>query len=321
MKAKSNPGCSAHSIFENKIRGDSVAYKERTKTKLLNIYQILSSRMHLASDDYYYYLNLLKGFEGEMRFDEFTEKLKEFCLILNDLQLENRRSSFQIDSLLIFFDRIVLYEIKNYEGVHYWGKDKFTKLNGVAMENPALQLQKTRVRLELLLQELGCKIEVEAFVVYINPEFTLLGAPADERPLLPSQISRYFGNLLLGAKPTTEQKKLADALVKLHKLDYPSKMPEYRYDQLIKGIPCTTCGALLETFSGHRQSCAKCGKRVNVKNAIKTSISDFRLLFPNEPVTSARMTDWCGIGRRDRIFRVLREEYTVKGSGNMRYYI
>jgi len=298
-----------------------VAYKERTKSKLLNIYQILSSRMHLASDDFYYYLNLLKGFEGEIRFDEFTEKLKEFCLILNDLQLEIRRSSFQIDALLIFFDRIVLYEIKNYEGVHYWGKDKFTKLNGVVMENPALQLQKTRVRLELLLLELGCQMEVEAFVVYINPEFTLLGAPADERLLLPSQISGYFGNLRMGAAPTAEQKKLAESLTRLHKLDYPSKMPEYRYDQLRKGIPCTACGALLETFSGHRQSCAKCGKKANVKNAIKISISEFRLLFPNEPVSSSRMADWCGIGRRDRIFRILRKEFTAKGSGNMRYYV
>lgn len=298
-----------------------MAYKERTKSKLLNIFRILSSRMHLASDDYYYYLNLLKGFEGEMCFDEFTEKLKEFCLILNDLQLENRRSSFQIDALLIFFDRIVLYEIKNYEGVHYWGKDKFTKLNGVAMENPALQLQKTRVRLELLLQELGCKMEVEAFVVYINPEFTLLGAPVDEQLLLHSQISGYFENLRRGAAPTAEQKKLADALVKLHKPDYPSKMPDYCYENLKKGIPCTTCGALLETFSGHRQSCANCGKKVNVRNAIKTSISDFRLLFPNEPVTSSRLADWCGIGRRDRIFRILKEGCIAEGSGNKRYYL
>ncbi|MPM55244.1 hypothetical protein SDC9_102037 [bioreactor metagenome] len=276
--------------------------------------------MHLSNDDYYYYLNLLKGFEGEKRFDEFTEKLKEFCLILNDLQLEIRRSSFQIDALLIFFDRIVLYEIKNYEGVHYWGKEKFTKLNGVVMENPALQLQKTRVRLELLLSELGCQMKVEAFVVYVSPEFTLLGAPADEQLLLPSQISGYFGNLRVGTVPTEEQIKLADTLTKLHKPDYPSKMPEYHYDWLRKGVPCTACGALLKTFSGHRQSCANCGKKVNVKTAIKTSISDFRLLFPNEPVTSARMTDWCGIGRRDRIFRVLKEEYDVKGSGNARYY-
>lgn len=277
--------------------------------------------MHLSNDDYYYYLNLLKGFEGEKRFDEFTEKLKEFCLILNDLQLEIRRSSFQIDTLLILFDRIILFEIKNYEGVHYWGKEKFTKLNGVVMENPALQLQKTRVRLELLLSELGCQMKVEAFVVYVNPEFTLLGAPADEQLLLPTQISGYFGNLRVDTAPTEEQIKLAGTLTKLHKPDYPSKMPEYRYDQLIKGIPCTACGALFGTFIGHRQSCANCGKKVNVKNAIKTGISDFRLLFPNERVTSARMTGWCGTGRRDRIFRVLRDEFTAKGSGNARYYV
>lgn len=298
-----------------------MAYKERKKPKLLSIYEILSTRMRLASDDYYYYLNLLKGFEGEIRFDELTEKLKQFCLILNDLQLEIRRSSFQIDALLIFSGKILLCEIKNYEGVHYWGKDKFTKPNGVAMENPDLQLQKTRVRLELLLQELGCKMEVEALVVYINPEFTLLGAPADGQLLLPSQLPGYFANLCAGPPPNAEQRKLADALVKLHRPDYPSKMPGYSYDKLNKGIPCTACGALLETFSAHRQSCANCGKKVNVKTAIKNGISDFRMLFPDEPVTSSRMADWCGRGRRDRIFRVLRDEYIAQGSGNKRYYV
>ncbi|CZQ96863.1 Hypothetical protein Tpal_2062 [Trichococcus palustris] len=287
----------------------------------MNIYEILSSRTHLENDDYYYYLNLKKGFEGERRFDEYTEKFNEYCLILNDLQLEIKRASFQVDALLICADRILLYEIKNYEGVHLWGSEKFTKRNGIAMENPAMQLQKTRVRLELLLLELGCQMEVEAFVVYINPEFTLLGAPNEDGFILPSQISGYFRNLRMTIPPTAEQRKLAESLTKLHNPDYPSKMPVYRYDQLSKGIPCTACGSLFETFKSRYQQCANCGKRINVKTAIKTSISDFRILFPQEKVTSVRMMDWCGVGRRDRIFRILKEDCLSRGSGNNRYYL
>lgn len=299
----------------------AMACKERTKSTLLNIFEVLSSRMRLENDDYYYYLNLKKGFEGEKHFDAYTEKCGKECLILNDLQLEIRRSSFQIDTLLICSDRILLFEIKNYEGVHLWGRDKFTKPNGIVMENPSMQLQKTRVRLELLLLELRCQMEVEAFVVFVNPEFTLLGAPNEEGFILPSQISGYFRNIQMASLPGVEQRKLAEILTKLHRNDYPIKMPEYRYDQLKKGIPCTGCGALFETFTGRTHECANCGKRVNVKNAIKAGISDFRMLFPQEKVTSPRMADWCGIGRRDRVFRILKEYYVSSGSGNKRYYL
>lgn len=93
----------------------------------LRIYEILSSRMRLDKEDYYYYLNLKKGYEGECRFDGLTGKLGAKCIILNDLQLEIRCSSLQIDALLICEDKILLYEIKNYAGVHHWGPEEFTE--------------------------------------------------------------------------------------------------------------------------------------------------------------------------------------------------
>lgn len=53
--------------------------------------------MKLTEDEKWYYLNQEKGYEGEVQFDLLTEKLQPNCLILNDLQLENNKSSFQID--------------------------------------------------------------------------------------------------------------------------------------------------------------------------------------------------------------------------------
>lgn len=43
----------------------AIAYKERTKPKLLRIYEVLSNCMILSSDDHYYHLHLAKGFDGE----------------------------------------------------------------------------------------------------------------------------------------------------------------------------------------------------------------------------------------------------------------
>lgn len=152
----------------------TIAYKERTKPKLLRIYDVLSNRMILSDDDHYYHLHLDKGFDGEHGLDGVTEPLSSHCLVLNDLQLEFRKSPFQVDTLLICTDKIRLYEVKNYEGVHTWAEDKLIKATGVYLENPKIQLQRTKVKLELLLQSLSCQMQVEAYVVFINPEFTLL---------------------------------------------------------------------------------------------------------------------------------------------------
>lgn len=51
-----------------------MAYKERTKSKLLKTYEVLSSRMDLESEDYNYYLELQKEYEGKKQFDELIEK-------------------------------------------------------------------------------------------------------------------------------------------------------------------------------------------------------------------------------------------------------
>ena len=299
-----------------------MAYKERNKPKLLRIYEILSTRMNLDRDDYLYYLNLQKGFEGECLFDEFTEPLSSTCLVLNDLLLEHRNSSFQIDTLLVCADKLILFEVKNYEGVHTWGAEKFTKSTGTVLENPHLQLLKTKVKLEILLQSMSCQMKVEPYVVYVNPEFTLLGAQDNEFYLLPSQMQSFFRNMQMKSRPNADQRRLADALKNLHNPDYPAnKMPEYHYEQLHKGLSCPKCKALTDAFAGHFIHCQTCGERMNVKKLIKKNIDDFRILFPNQKVTTNRMLDWCGSGDKDRIYRVLRENYLPKGKNHGRYYV
>lgn len=298
-----------------------MAYKKRTKSKLLKTYELLSSRMDLASDDYAYYLELQKEYEGAEQFDELTENFEGHCLILNDLQLEMRWETFQIDALHIFSDRLVLYKIVNYEGLHLWEELKLTKVGEGVLENPALEMLETRIRLGLQLLDWGVTMKVYGFVVYINPEFTLYNAPSDEQLLLPSQIPGYFRELNADAVLTTEQTELADRLLGLNNPDFRIRMPEYHFEQLRKGIPCSACGELLETYSGRHQNCGNCGKSVNVKTAIKTGISDFRLLFPKEPVTASRMAEWCGAGKSDRVYRVLKEMYAAKGNGRKRCYV
>ena len=107
-----------------------MAYKDRIKPEVLRIYEILLTRTKISKDAYYYFLNLKKGFDGESLFDEYTKQFKIDHLFLNDLQLEIRNSSFQIDALMISTKVLVLYEIKNFEGLYQWGKEKLTRTSG-----------------------------------------------------------------------------------------------------------------------------------------------------------------------------------------------
>lgn len=300
-----------------------MAFKERTKSKQLRTYEILSQRMQLDKENYYYSLNHQKGHEGECKYDKLTEQLGPNCIILNDLQLEVRHSSFQIDTLLLFSEKIILAEIKNYEGLHQWGKEKFTKQSGATLENPSLQLQKTKVRLEMMLQEMGYSIKVDAVVIFVNPEFTLLGAPFDETIVLPSQIPEHFRELqnLATKQSGKRMKKLADELVKRHITDYPIKLLEYDYEKMDKGINCPSCGSLTNNFSGHSHVCESCGEKMHIRKAISNSISDFHFLFPDEKMTTKRLADWCSAEKKDRVYNVLKKEWQPVGSESGRYYI
>ena len=83
--------------------------------------------MDLYSKDKQYYFSLKKGYEGEMLFDTFTEKLQCDCLVLNDLLFEVSNTTFQIDTLLIMHKKIYFYEVKYHEGDYYYEKDKLLK--------------------------------------------------------------------------------------------------------------------------------------------------------------------------------------------------
>lgn len=200
------------------------------------------------------------------------------------------------------------------------GKRKFTRTSGTFLENPTMQLEKTKVRLELLLLEKGYSLEVKSYVIFVNPEFTLLGAPSDANFILPSQILGHFRNIQAPAQLNAEQIKLAEMLANQHDPSYPRKNPQYHYSELKKGIICPECGTISNNFSGYFHTCDNCGKNVIVKKAIQSSIEDFRTLFPGDKLTSSRIMDWCGSGDQKRIYRILRDEYQMIGKNRGRYY-
>jgi hypothetical protein len=166
--------------------------KERYESEELKVLKVLNTRVVLSEKEKQYYLNLQKGFEGEVMFDGYLQQINMQSYILNDLLLEQNHSHFQIDSMMILQRLSYLFEVKNFEGEYYFEGDTFKTINGNEVKNPLLQLDRNVSLLRQFFNSLGFKIPIEPYLVFVNPEFTLYQAPLDRRIILPTNLNRFI---------------------------------------------------------------------------------------------------------------------------------
>lgn len=300
-----------------------MAYKERSKAKTQLIYEALERRKVLTKASLDYLWAMRKGYEGECEFDGYTEKLTCDCLILNDLSLRKWRMKFQLDTTIITGEAVHIFEVKNYEGEYYWGREKLIKITGFKVENPNLKLESKKVKMEIFLERLGFRKEVRVHVVYINSHFHLRGVPEQEKLLFRSQIKRHMEDIDRIQTPLSpSDRKLAQMLKEEHHPDFvDDELPEYNFARLRKGVPCPVCGSLNTVIAAKTLRCAGCKGKAPAQVAIKRSIEEFQLLFPEERVTTRRMEDWCAVTDAKRIYRVLQKSWTPVRTGRHRYYV
>lgn len=100
--------------------------QERPEPLDLLIFYVLRARMEISEKDVNDYLVRHKGYEGELKSDEWLRGLTDHWLVLHGLLLEYNGSKFQIDTLIITFEKIYILDIKNYKGDYYQEGDKWT---------------------------------------------------------------------------------------------------------------------------------------------------------------------------------------------------
>ncbi len=298
-------------------------YKLRTKSEELMILEYLNERMALSEQDRRHYFYLKKGFDGEVLFDSLTEKIQSECLVLNDLLLNLGKTTFQLDTIIITSNKVYLFEVKNYEGDHFYEEDKMFKLPKTEVTNPLHQVRRAETLLKQLLHRLGYNIPVEGLVVFISPEFTLYQAPRDIPFVFPTQIKQFLkqfdSNTL---RLSNNHMRLAEKLLSLHIQENKySNLPEYHYDQLKKGITCTKCNSFLLTVHGRNIKCNECGYLEPISTAILRSINEFKLLFKDKKVTTNIIYDWCRvIDSKKRVQRVLDMNFQIVSKRKWTYY-
>jgi hypothetical protein len=298
--------------------------KARTESNELLTLRYLNARMNLTEKEKFHYLNLEKGFEGEVKFDKLAEGIQEDRYIINDLLLEVNNSYFQIDTTMISQGVIYLLDIKNFEGDYYLESDKFYGVKtGREYKNPMDQLKRSMTLFRQLLQKLKQNYLIEGFVIFINPEFSLYQAPRDQPIILPSQVNRFLRELnKTPSKLNNGHMKLAQTLIPLHQNNNPfTILPTFNYNQPRKGITCARCTSFSLSVHGRKCICQDCGHEELVSTAVMRNVIEYKLLFPTRKITTNAIHEWCKIVEpKKRIGEILGKNFKIVGVHQWSFY-
>ncbi|HEU5140824.1 MAG TPA: nuclease-related domain-containing protein [Bacillales bacterium] len=297
--------------------------KSRTESEELKLLRFLDSRMKLSARDANDYWNHEKGYEGEEKFDTWLEDSSKDWLILNDLLLESNNTLFQIDSLVICQKKIYLFEVKNYEGDFYMDGDRWYTLPSAEIKSPFLQLKRSESLFRRLLHDLGWNIPVESHLIFMNPHFYLYQAPLDLPAVFPNQLNRFMDKLKKEpSKLSQKHSAFAEKLLSLHLNESPyTRLPDFDYNQLKKGIVCPFCWSTFMELHGGFLICKECGRKEKVDIGVLRSVKEFHALFPDRAITTNIIQEWCKIISTKAIRRILLQNFKLVGHSKSAHYV
>lgn len=300
--------------------------KERKKPHRLEIMELLANRMNLTREDINRLYKWKKGHRGEaIYFDPLTRQLTCDCLILNDLFLEVRGKSCQLDSLLIAEGELIIHEVKNFEGEYYYQNGKmYYGRSGKEVYDPLYQIRNAESIIRQLVDQLGYHFTVKKYIVFVNPNFTLFEAPRNSGLILPTMIKSHFAALnKMPSRLFQTHYQFAEEVKALHKEGYSlHNVPYYEEELLKKGVTCSNCGQFVTDFTNKRSCvCSHCSNYELVTKTILRLARECYLLFPDKKITVSLIYKWCNcqISAR-RIWYTLNKYLKVKGRGKGTYY-
>jgi hypothetical protein len=88
-----------------------------------------------------------------------------------------------------------------------------------------------------------------------------------------------------------------------------------------KGLTCCKCDSFSVTIVGKKLICGDCGCEELVTVSVMRNVEEFKLLFPEQKITTNVIHEWCGVvDSRKRISRVLRKNLKIIGLGQWAFY-
>jgi hypothetical protein len=149
-------------------------FKQRSEPLELVLNRFLNARMNFSENDKKHFWAISKGYEGEVRSDIWLLNLTDHWVVLHDLLLEYNQSIFQIDTLILAYEKVYLLDVKNFEGDYVVKDDKWYNPAGVLQKNPLHQLERCETLLNKLLHELGYPLRLNPILSSTTPSSTYI---------------------------------------------------------------------------------------------------------------------------------------------------
>lgn len=295
-------------------------FRPRPEKLELVLLRYLHSRMVFNESQALIFFTIEKGYEGELKCDAWLKGLSDEWLILNDLLFDYHGSLFQIDTLIIAYEKIYLLDVKYFEGDHTIKEDKWFTPTGKPEKNPLHQLERCETLFQRMLHELGFHYSIESFLIFNNPEFHLYTTSINPAIIFPTQLNRFLKKL--NTRPVKLNKRhydLAQQLVDHTIEESPYKrIFAYTYEQQKKGVTCPNC----RRFFKEELICNNCGYIEGVETAVMRNVKEYILLFPERKVTTNDIYDWCGGIRSKKVIRrVLAKNFKLVGHRTSSHFV
>src|SRR5699024_6735685 len=187
------------------------------------IYDSLWSRKELTREEWSKYRKLQLGYEGEVKFAALLHKhLTVEYIGFFGIVFDYQGSITQIDCYIIMSNKMLLIEVKNFQGEYELKDGVFTSLTtSRSYQNPLYQLHRAENNVINLFKNVTFKLPLEPYVVFVNSHFFLY-AEKHEQIILPTQIDKFIQGLNNEASTLTEQHHtLARQLATQHLEDNP----------------------------------------------------------------------------------------------------
>ncbi|WP_025785543.1 nuclease-related domain-containing protein [Sporosarcina sp. D27] len=254
-------------------------YKQRKKPKQLEGLQSLASRLSSTHEKYRFIVDELykvrAGYGGEQEYDRCMKEVHtDFpYAILHDLSLQQNGVQFQIDSLFIAPDRIIITEVKNIADkiIVKANPTQFLKesqTGGRAVfRNPIAEVERKIHFLRSWLNAKDIHLPVTGLITFAHNNEILIEEPPT-MPILPNyEAPAFFRELPLESSILSKQdiQKLAHTFLTHHQ-DYDPFPLTVRYGihptELNNGVLCRNCpNEQVVVREGNVWSCPLCGHK------------------------------------------------------------
>ena len=295
-------------------------YKQRTMPKLLQGLLALEKRLSPTHPQYDYIQKELyktrAGYGGEVEYDRYMKEVRTDYphAILHDLSLQQEGVYFQIDSLFITPEAIIITEIKNRAGkiLIKTNPTQFLQVSAegesTVFRSPIVEVNRKQQFLERWLAKRNIHIPVRGIIVFAHNNELLI----EEQPPMPVFSSYeapiYFRSLEIQDCVLDKRmiEKIATSLVQSDRQYNPPLLStRYRISKqdMIPGVFCPGCtGTEVMQWEKLRWNCPRCGN-VSATEHEKALGEWFLIVSGN--ITNRAFCEFTGVPDRHTAKRLL----------------